>query len=66
MDFRSFEVSRSVVAATALFAVLIAMTMGLFSKNQMPVEGKVRLLHFFSPLIRAPRTLLTRKHRPSS
>lgn len=31
------------LAAAGLLAVVIAVTMGLFSKNQMPVEGKVRI-----------------------
>lgn len=38
----SVETSHLVAAATGLLAVIIAATMGLFSKNQMPVEGKVR------------------------
>lgn len=37
----AFETSYITFAATGLLAVVIAVTMGLFSKNQMPVEGKV-------------------------
>lgn len=61
MDFflRSFETYPLAIAATVLFAVLIAATMGLFSKNQMPVEGKVRFilhaLHTFPRLTHPTR-----------
>lgn len=38
---RDFETSYLAIAAAAVFVVLTAITMGLFSKNKMPVEGKV-------------------------
>lgn len=43
MDFlRSFGSTPVVLAVAGVLFTLFAVTMGLFSNNQMPVEGKVR------------------------
>lgn len=61
MDYtKSFETSHLIIGLTSVFAIVIAATMGLFSKNQMPVEGKVRTI-----LLRSVRSPLTPdKDRP--
>lgn len=48
-----FENPHLSIAAAAIFALLTAVTMGLFSKNKMPVEGKVRYPPF--PLRTVPQ-----------
>lgn len=45
MDYiKSLDTSHLIIGLTSIFAILIAATMGLFNKNQMPVEGKVRTI----------------------
>jgi hypothetical protein len=42
MDYiNSLSATQTTIAAASLVAVLSAIAMGLFGKNQMPVEGKV-------------------------
>lgn len=49
-SIKHLETSHLIIGVTTVLAVLVAVTMGLFSKNQMPVEGKVRRsLTMFSP-----------------
>lgn len=61
MDYiKSLETSHLIIGLTSVFAIIIAATMGLFSKNQMPVDGKVRTI-----LLRSVRSPLTPdKDRP--
>lgn len=43
MDYiNSLSATQVTIAATSLVVILTAVAMGLFGKNQMPVEGKVR------------------------
>lgn len=55
----------TIVAAGLLAVLIAAVTMGLFGKNRMPVDGKV----CFFTLLHIPRSrphVLTRAHRPFS
>lgn len=52
-SMKSLELSHLAIGFTSVFAILIAAAMGLFSKNQMPVDGKVRTI-----LLRNIRKLL--------
>lgn len=41
------ETSHIAIAAASVAIALIIFNMGLFGKNQMPVEGKVRPMTYF-------------------
>lgn len=57
MDYiNTLSTTQTAIAATSLVAVLTSIAMGLFRKNQMPVEGKVRMLSLKTTINSIPLT----------